>query len=195
MNFLGQMLAHTPPYVFVLFCYLVWQGVLSLRTRRLAVWRMLIIPGLFEATGLLLLILRPSGDIIPMAAWLIGLVAFVPMGLVTGPRLLAVNGTSVTRAGSPVSLVRNLLVFGAQYGIAVALFLHPEANASLTVAGHTISGSSVGYFVGWTIAFRRRYRATRDAARSTLEAGRPAASQRATERPTHPPCRGLPDAM
>jgi hypothetical protein len=175
MIFVVQMLAHTPPYVFALFGYLVWQGVLSLRTRRLAVWRMLIVPGLFEATGLLLLVLRPSRDIIPMAAWLIGFVAFVPLGLVTGPRLLAVDRTSVTRAGSPVSLVRNLLVFGAQYGIAVALFLHPEAHASFIVAGHTVSGSSVGYFVGWTIAFRRRYRATRDAARSTLEAGRPAA--------------------
>jgi hypothetical protein len=61
-------------------------------------------------------------------------------------------------------LVRNLLVFAAQYGIAVALFLHPEAQASLAVAGHTVSGASVGYFIGWTIAFPRRYRATQDAA-------------------------------
>jgi hypothetical protein len=161
-------------YVFVLLAYLVWLGVLSRRTRRLGVWRMLTVPGLFEVTGLLLIVLRPSGDIMPMAAWLVGLVAFVPLGLVTGPRLLAVDRTSVTRAGSPVSLVRNPLVFGAQYGIAVALFRHPEAHASLTVAGHAVSGTSVGYFMGWTIAFRRRFRAGRDAALSTLEAGRPA---------------------
>ena len=59
-----------------------------------------------------------------MVAWFVGLAAFIPLGLVTGPRLLAVDGGSgrVTRAGSPVSLVRNLLVFAAQYGIAVALF-------------------------------------------------------------------------
>jgi hypothetical protein len=175
MAFVVQMLAHTPPYVFVLLAYLFWQGVLSLRTRRLAVWRMLIVPGLFGAAGLLLLVLRPSGDIVPLAAWLVGLVAFVLLGLVTGPRLLAVDRTSVTRAGSPVPLVRNLLVFGAQYGIAVAVFCQPEAHVSLTLAKHVVSGASVGYLVGWTIAFRRRYRAGRDAARSTLEAGRPAA--------------------
>ena len=44
MAFVVQMLAHTPPYIFVLLAYLVWQGVLSLRERRLAVWRMLIVP-------------------------------------------------------------------------------------------------------------------------------------------------------
>jgi hypothetical protein len=48
-----------------------------------------------------------------------------------------------------VSLVRNLLTFGAQWGIAVALFRHPEAQASLAVAGHAVSGTSVGYFVGY----------------------------------------------
>jgi hypothetical protein len=57
-----------------------------------------------------------------------------------------------------VSLVRNLLVFATQHGIAVTLFRHPEARASLAVARHAVSGTSVGYFIGWTIAFWRRYR-------------------------------------
>jgi len=172
MIFVVQMLAHTPPYVFVLLAYLVWQGVRSLRTRQQSIWRMLIVPGLFVVTGLLLLVVRPSGNILPMAAWLVGLVAFVPLGLLTGPRLLAVDRASgrVTRAGSSVSLVRNLLIFAAQYGIAVALFRHPEAQASLAVAGHAVSGTSVGYFAGWTIAFRRLYRAAPNATGSTLEA-------------------------
>jgi membrane protein DedA with SNARE-associated domain len=127
---------------------------------------------LFIATGLLLLVLRPSDGILPMIGLLFGLVAFVPLGLLTGPRLLAVDCTSgrVTRAGSPVSLVRNLLIFAAQYGIAVALFRHPEAQTSLAAAGHAVSGASIGYFIGWTIAFRRRYRAAPTAAGSALEA-------------------------
>lgn len=61
MTFVMHMLAHTPLYVFVLLAYLVWQGALSLRTRERAVWRMLIVPGLFTATGLLLPVLRPGG--------------------------------------------------------------------------------------------------------------------------------------
>ena len=34
------------------------------------------------------------------------------------------------RTGSPVPLVRNLVIFAAQYGIAVTLFRHPEAQAT-----------------------------------------------------------------
>jgi hypothetical protein len=165
MTFVTHMLADTPLYVFVLFAYLVWQGALSLRTRQRAVWRMLIVPGLFTTTGLLLLVLRPGGTL-PTVAWFVGLAAFIRLGLVTGPRLLTVERGRgrVTLAGSPVSLVRNLLIFGAQYGIAVALFLHPETKAILASAGHSVAGASVGYFIGWTIAFRSRYRAAAVAA-------------------------------
>jgi hypothetical protein len=113
VTFVVQMLAHTPPYVFVLLAYLIWQGALALRTRQRSVWRLLIVPVLFTATGLSLLVLRPLGGTLPMAAWLAGLAAFAPLGLVTGPRLLAVDRASgrVTQAGSPVPLVRNLLIF------------------------------------------------------------------------------------
>jgi hypothetical protein len=146
-------------------------GVKSLRTRRRSVWTMLIVPALFTATGLFLLVLRPSGDIPPMAAWLVGLMAFAPLGLVTGRRILAVDRASgrVTLAGSPVSLVRNL--FG---------FRHPVWNCRHPLSSpggageprrcwHAVSGTSVGYFIGWTIAFWRRYRAPQDAAGSALE--------------------------
>jgi hypothetical protein len=179
MTFVGHMLAHTPSYVFVLLAYLVWQGVRSLRTRRQSVWRMLLLPSLFIASGLLLLVLRPSGAIPAMAAWLAGLAAFVPLGLTTGPRILAVDRTSgvVTRAGSAVSLVRNLVVFGAQYAIAVTVALHPDAKASLAIAGHAVSGTSVGYFIGWMIALRNRYRTAPDAA-SAAPAETPAAMVR-----------------
>ena len=59
MTFVVQMLAHTPPYVFVLLAYLIWQGALALRTRQRSVWRLLNVPVLFTATGLSLLVLRP----------------------------------------------------------------------------------------------------------------------------------------
>jgi hypothetical protein len=170
MTFFVQMLAHTPPYVFFLLAYLVWQGMLSLRPRQTPVWRMLIVPAAFTVTGLLLLLLRPSGGILPMAAWLGGLGAFVPLGLVSGPRIVGVDRQTgrVMRAGSPVPLLRNLLVFASQYAIAVALVLHPQAQANLTVVGHVVSGSCVGYFLGWTLAFWRRYRAARDVAPTGL---------------------------
>jgi hypothetical protein len=180
MTFLGHMLAHTPRYIFLLLAYLIWQGVRSMRTRRQSVWRMLVLPSIFIGSGLLLLVLRPSGAIPAMAAWLAGLVAFIPLGLATGPRILEVDRASgrVTRAGSPVSLVRNLCVFGAQYAIAVAVVLHPTAQASLAIAGHAVSGTSVGYFIGWMIALRNRCRSAPDAAFAAPEATPAAALQK-----------------
>jgi hypothetical protein len=82
MTFFVQMLVHTPPYVFLLLAYFVWQGVLSLRPRQRPVWRMLIVPTAFTATGLLRLLLRPSGGILPLTAWLGGGGGLRP----TGPR-------------------------------------------------------------------------------------------------------------
>ena len=105
MTFVVQMLAHTPPYVFVLLAYLIWQGALALRTRQRSVWRLLNVPVLFTATGLSLLVLRPLGGTLPMAAWLAGLAAFAPLGLVTGPRLLAVDRASMG-SPSPSSVTR-----------------------------------------------------------------------------------------
>lgn len=173
MTFVGQMLAHTPPYVFLLLAYLAWQGVLSVRTRRQSVWRMLVVPSVFIASGLLLLVLWPSGAILPMAAWLAGLVAFVPLGVATRPPLLEVDrarGPGNT-SGKPRAVGAHLLVFAAQFAIAVVLlFRRPAAQASLAVAGHAVSGTSVGYFIGWVIGFRCRCRTAPGAARSALEA-------------------------
>jgi hypothetical protein len=166
MTFFVHMLARTPSYVFLLLAYLVWQGILSLRPRQTPIWRVLIVPAIFTATGLLLLLLRPSSGILAMMAWVAGLAGFVPLGLVSGPRILGVDRQTgrVTRAGSPVPLLRNLLVFASQYAIAVAIVLHPQAQANLTLVGHVVSGTSIGYFLGWTITFWRRYRAATDVA-------------------------------
>lgn len=159
MNFVGQMLAHTPLYVFALLLYLGWQGVQALRPRHRPIWRLLIVPAAFTAAGLLLLVLRPSSGVLPMVAWLGGLVAVVPLGFMTGPRILAIDRENrrATLAGSLVPLLRNLVVFSSQYAIAVATVLHPQERAGLVVVGHLVSGTTIGYFVGWTVALRRRY--------------------------------------
>ena len=85
----------------------------------------------------------------------------MPVGLGTGPVLLGVDRDRrlVTRAGSAVPLTRNLVLFTLQYGLAVATALRPEDSPLLALAGHAVSGASIGYFAGWVVTFRRRYRA------------------------------------
>lgn len=161
MSFILAALSHTPVYVWALLAYLVWQGALSLRPREQSVPRMLIVPAIFAATGLLLIVREPAGGRPPLLAWAGGAALLVPVGLATGPVLLGVDRHRrlITRAGSTVPLARNLVLFTLQYGLAVATALRPEDRPWLTLAGHAVSGASIGYFAGWAVTFRRRYRA------------------------------------
>lgn len=164
MTFFVQVLMHTQAYVYLLLAWLVWRGVLSLGVRTLALWRLFIVPGVFAANGLLMLVWRATNDPPEVAAWLISAVALLPVGFVTGPRILAIDpaGRRITCAGSAVPLLRNLLIFSCQYGIAVALFLHPgESGLRFEMAARAVSGISIGYFTGWTLMFLRRYRKLR----------------------------------
>lgn len=116
MTFLVQMLLHTPVYVYVLLAWLVWRGLLSLRLRTVALWRLFIVPSVFAATGLSI-IWRANVGFPGVVAWLVSAVAFLPLGFVTGPHILRIDPSRhVTRAGSIVPLMRNLIIFGCQYG-------------------------------------------------------------------------------
>ncbi|HZU87826.1 MAG TPA: DUF6622 family protein [Stellaceae bacterium] len=164
MTFVVQMLLHTPAYVYLLLAWLVWRGMLSLGLRTVALWRLFIVPSVFAANGLLMLVWRANTGLPEVAAWLVSAVALVPIGYMTGPRILAVDpsGRSVTCAGSTIPLARNLLIFSCQYGIAVALFLHPgETRLRLEIAARAVSGISIGYFTGWVMIFLKRYRELR----------------------------------
>jgi hypothetical protein len=117
---------------------------------------------LFAASGLLMLMWRATLGLPEVTAWLAGAAALMPVGFATGPRVLAIDATGrrVTCGGSPVPLVRNLVIFACQYWIAVALFLYPGERVWL-VAARAVSGISIGYFTGWTLMFLKRYRLLR----------------------------------
>ena len=65
MSFIFAVLSHTPVYAWALLAYLVWQGALSLRPRTQSVPPMLIVPAIFAATGLLLIVREPAGGSCP----------------------------------------------------------------------------------------------------------------------------------
>ena len=65
----------------------------------------------------------------------------------------------ILRPGSVVPLVRNLAVFVLQYAVAVVTAMKLEAYWDVAAAGQAVSGACAGYFLGWTIALLRSYRA------------------------------------
>ena len=159
MSFAIAVIVHTPFYVWFGFAYLVWQGVQALRPRTMPVWRVLLVPALFIASGVLPLFWRAGGGLL-LASWAVAAVLFWPVGRATGPRVLAVDRLAgrLTRAGSPVPLVRNLVDFALQYGLAVASALHAGPALPLAVASRAVSGATAGYFAGWAVAVMLCYR-------------------------------------
>jgi hypothetical protein len=155
----NHILAHTPTWVFLVFAYLLWQGIQSLRDRTLPLWRILVVPALFIASGVSRIIESDSGGISTLVPWAVFLALFMPLALIRGPRLLAVNRRSgeVSRPGSAVPLVRNVLVFILQYAAAVITSGGMLGSQEAALASHAISGATAGYFIGWVIVALRHY--------------------------------------
>lgn len=155
-----RILAHTPPWAFLILAYILWQGLASLRPRTLPFRRILIIPALFVILGVYRIITSPGSGFAGLLPWVIALIISAPIAFVTGPRLLAVDRESgeVTRPGSAVPLVRNLFVFSLQFAVAAMTGLGARGSHEAALAGHVISGATAGYFAGWMIVALRHYR-------------------------------------
>jgi hypothetical protein len=156
-----HILSDTPPWAFALLAYLIWQGVRSLKTRTLPLWRALLVPALFITMGLSRIVLGYEAGRNAYLSWLGGAIVVAPLALFTGPRLLAVDRANgqVTRLGSPVSLIRNVTVFFVQYGVAIATAMKRHGHGAVVLIGHAVSGAEAGYFAIWAGMLLKRYRA------------------------------------
>jgi hypothetical protein len=162
MQFALGVLTHTPSWVFALFAYLVWQGVKAMRSRTTPIGRALIVPAVFIVWGVSRIGLGHQDSVWPLVAWIAAALALTPVGFLT-PRPFEVDHASgkIIRPGSIFPLVRNLIVFGLQYTVAVIAAVDPDGRTAAAVTGRAISGATAGYFIGWTIALLREYRRKR----------------------------------
>ena len=159
MTFTGQVAMRTPFYVWLLLAYVVWQGMQALRPRTQPFARVFLLPLLFIASGVVPLVVGPRAGTGLLEAWVMAAVLVGPVGLLTGPRLLAVDRDAgiVTRPGSWIPLLRNVTVFVLQYAIAVAMAVHADTGGWLAVGARAVSGATAGYFIGWVVAAGRQY--------------------------------------
>jgi hypothetical protein len=158
MQFAFGILTHTPPWVFALLAYLVWQGLKALQPRTTSIWRALIVPAVFIIWGVSRIGLGHQDSLSPLVAWIIAALALLPIGVLT-PRPFEVNHASgqIIRPGSVFPLIRNLAVFGLQYTVAVIAAVDPDGGTAAAITGRAISGATAGYFIGSTIGLLREY--------------------------------------
>ena len=161
---IGAILHGTPAWVLVLFAALLALGVQALRTRSVAPWRLLVVPALFIGWGLVTLALRAAAAPAFAAAWGGAALAGIAIGwLSAGENAVRFDRANarVTALGSPTTLIRNLAIFAAKYGLAVAMARVPEHLPALLAWDSGVSGLAAGYFVGWLLRVFAQYRAAR----------------------------------
>jgi len=161
MPMIGAILAHTPAWVFGVFALLLFLGAQAARPRAVRPWRAVITPAVFIAWGLISLATKPSFSALLAGEWLSAAAAGTALALVT----VRLAGAYADRAagrvhlpGSPLPLARNVTIFAAKYGLAVAAAINPDAAAHLAYWDIAVSGLAAGYFFGWLARFAMLYR-------------------------------------
>jgi hypothetical protein len=155
------ILHNTPTWVFVLFVILLALGLISLRTRTVKVWRLLVAPIVFIIWGVYGLWLRLDvAGLLPVywasAAAIAALFAWYGTNLDTMAPDPAQGRVRIE--GSTFPLVRNMALFFAKYAIGIAIAQAVLDLQTLYALDVAISGVSLGYFVGWLLRFGQRYR-------------------------------------
>jgi hypothetical protein len=142
----------TPLWVWALFAFLVVTGLQALRPRELPLARVLIIPVAFISWGIASLLATREAMPIAVLDWLLAAAVGAALALATvqdGGFRVAAGRARVALPGSPLPLLRNLAIFAAKYGLAVAAILYPRAAGQLQLWSIAVSGASAGYFLGW----------------------------------------------
>ncbi len=157
------VLQGTPWWAYPLLVLLIALGLQATRPRVAGLTRVLITPSLFIAWGIASLAMKASGAPLLLLDWLAAAGGGAAMALLTS----RLDEIGVDRArgllrlpGSWLPLVRNVLIFAAKYGIAVAAARRLETNAHLVLWDIAVSGASAGYFLGWLARLTWHYRST-----------------------------------
>jgi hypothetical protein len=158
-----DILLHTPWWAFALLLLLLVTGVQALQTRTLPVWRVLIVPSVFIVWGKLALALQLSwSSSFLLTDWLTAaLLGAALMRLSIRPDAIHIAGPAEIRvAGSPLPLVRNMVIFFVKYGLAVAAALNPAYRPTIAIWDIAVSGLGSGYFLAWLAFLALTYRRT-----------------------------------
>jgi hypothetical protein len=167
MDFAIGVFTHTPRWVWLLFAYLVWQGIKSLQPRTTSIWRALIVPAVFIVWGLSRLGLNGSANLSPLLSWIGAALVFFAVGMLT-PRSFELDPVTnrIKWPGSRFPLIRNLIVFTAQFGVGVITAIDVGDRVWATNVGRAISGATAGYFIGSTVVLLRAFWMKRGTAKS-----------------------------
>ena len=159
---LGDIIGHTPLWVWPLLAYVLTMTLRATRQRTAGLTRLLAIPALFIFWGVSGLLTRQSVGLGLGLDWLAAAVIGGALAFHVGrPIVLAadVETRQVTLAGSWAPFVRVTTIFIAKYALGVTMAVRPDLREALSWADAAVSGFSVGYFLFWTVGLYTAYTA------------------------------------
>jgi hypothetical protein len=128
MSSILNVLQHTPWWVFAVFALLT--------PRKVPVWRLLITPVIFIGWGVTSLVIQSTSAPILVAHWSAAAVVGAAIAWTTS-RLDSIKIDRVQRQvslpGSASTLIRNLLIFFAKYGLGAAAAMMPAWRSDLAL--------------------------------------------------------------
>jgi hypothetical protein len=150
MQFLLEIIRHTPPWVFGILVVLIVLGVQQLRDRHVSRGRLLILPLAMAALSLTGLIQGFGWNPVAFVSWAAGIAVAVAINEFVlrapgGVRTAATGGPYLVK-GSWTPMILMLAIFITRYVFAVMLALHPERRAD--IAFIAASAGSLGVLSG-----------------------------------------------
>ncbi len=166
-----EILLNTPAWAYAIFALLLSLGVCQLRARWVSIHRVWLTPIVFIVWGFLGLVLHNTGSAARLSPWLMAASLGVVLGLLRRNTLVIDHARGrVMRPASAKPLLRNLIVFGAHYGLNIAAAFHPGQHVIMQL-DMGVSGLFAGYFGGWLIRFMQNCIAVSTAAGGSDKTG------------------------
>ncbi len=158
---IGGIVRGTPLWVYPLLALLIYLGWRASRPRSVGLVRVLATPAVFVIWGIQGAVAKAAAMPILGLVWL-GLAgcgfALAWLTLETPTWRIERADNLIHLPGSWVPLLRNLAIFSAKYGLAVAAALNPSWRDRLAYWDIGLSGAMAGYFAAWLVRLTLRYR-------------------------------------
>lgn len=161
-------LAHTPPWVFLLFFYFVWRGIRAMRPADVTLPKLALLPVILTVWGIyeLIRVYGLAADV--CGIWVGGLVIGIGIGLLMLRRAkVSVDPFSgvIRRPADFTLLPLILIVFAVKYTFGAMAVINPALlqEFSMRLADLGLSGVFTGIFIGKFAVYATRYFSARAA--------------------------------
>ena len=142
-----NILTHTPIWVYMVFCYLIFIGIKSLKERRTELYRVFIIPAIFLFLFLKRLLNVLNTDLISISLVALFIGSFIGYILVKKTNI-KVDGNIITIPGSWQTIILIILTFAVKYVFGYMNAVYPVLAMEHIKLEIFLSGLFSGLFLG-----------------------------------------------